>query len=310
MSKNVHSVGLLVLLASATALAPVASSDLGGGTVADVAPSVERLASGATEVNLGDSSLFEGTVRDKNKQADLVELRMTIVSGPTSLTVTHAITAAEKALTAEPTDFGADGFKVWSHQGNNGKMDFKFRYTYGAVGVYDWRVLVRDEGTFQSDPDLDVRVDVLSVLAVHAQPVNAAGAPQVGVAWGAWNAEPGASNVSSLNYIKVVNTGLDDDQRMLLDFTPTAFAGVASLADSIAIDGNIQFAWWEDATPSSTAPLEPGATYTFGTTSSDGSMAARFTGSGNVIYVQYRIVAVPDVIADQAYQAAYTVTPF
>jgi hypothetical protein len=93
-------------------------------------------------------------------------------------------------------------------------------------------------------------------------------------------------------------------QTFTLDFTDTAFAGTN--AATVPIDGNIQFAAWEDTTPDSTSPEE--GIFTYGSTSATGSATFSYSAVDNVILVKYRLVALPAVVPDQTYTAAFTVT--
>jgi hypothetical protein len=146
------------------------------------------------------------------------------------------------------------------------------------------------------------------LVVVALDPVDATGAPVPGAAWGGWAALPGAALTTSANYLKVTSNSFTPTQGFLLDFTPASLTGVTLGTETIAINNNIQFACWEDTTPVSTSPTEAGSSYTFGATSATGSTPCSFTGLANVMYLRYRLVAIPNPVMDQAYSGAFTVT--
>ncbi len=142
------------------------------------------------------------------------------------------------------------------------------------------------------------------VLQVAADPVNAAGAAQIGASWGGWLADPGATDVVATNYLKITNIGVVSTQGVTIDFSNTTFAASSDPLETIALDGNIRFASFEDTSPGTTAPNQ--GTYSFGSVSASGSVTLAFTGSGNILYVAYRLDSLPSLLSDQDYRASYT----
>lgn len=141
-------------------------------------------------------------------------------------------------------------------------------------------------------------------LVVAADPVDSAGVAQTGQRWGGWNGMPGASVVPATNYLKVTCRG-PPSATYTVDFTPTAFAGLTAPADLVPINNNVQFAAWVDTTPTTSSPSE--GTYVFGASSATGATSGT-CGNGNVLYVTYRLAAIPDLLLDQPFSASYTVS--
>lgn len=147
--------------------------------------------------------------------------------------------------------------------------------------------------------------EATTVLHVSANPVTADGTPALTSSWGGWNAEAGQTNVAATNYLKITNAGTRADPRAVIGFSGGAFGGTEDGTFSIPITNNVQYAWWEDTTPGSTAPNE--GTYSWRPVSAS-SVTIQFTAPGNVIYVVYRIAQMPDILMAQPYAAAFTVT--
>lgn len=152
----------------------------------------------------------------------------------------------------------------------------------------------------ENDAAATSRVDVAST------PVLADGSPHTGATWGGWSAEPGAQGVTSTNYLKLVNTGTLASPRVVISFGASGFVGRTDSSFVIPTSSNLQFAWWEDTTPASSAPSE--GTFAFGAATASPSVTLQFTGTSRVIYVAYRIVSMPDVLLDQPYDGSFTVT--
>lgn len=299
--------GFLIALLAFNLVAPVAYS-AGGGVISNILPTVETFThSLGANVNDGDTDVFSGTVKDRNSEVDIVNIKIHTTSGPV-VSVARAITAADIAQVAEPAGFTA-GWKVWNPVAVDGEMSFKYQYTYpvGQSAVYVWRFSVQDEGAYQNGPAADITVTAEKRITIAADPVLGDGTADVGARFGAWTVDPGAANTPSNNYIMVTNTGLTNGQSFTLDYTDTNFIGVTDATKTIALDSNIQFAWWEDTTPGVTSPDE--GSYVYGASSATGSVTPSFTVVDNIIYIKYRVVAINDPQKDQAYQAAYTVDP-
>jgi hypothetical protein len=134
--------------------------------------------------------------------------------------------------------------------------------------------------------------------------VNAAGSPLTGQSWGAWSAAPGATNVTSTNYLKLTNDGDRPNPSVVISFSSPAFTGATDANWTIPINGHIQFAWAEGAPTSIPSAL----TFTYGATSPSGSVTVNFAAKGDVVFVIYRLTDLPAVLPKQSYGAAFTVT--
>lgn len=281
-----------------------------GGNVGNAVPTVPELTADRTT---GDNSgafvvTFSGVAADDNTEHHLD--RIVLSSAPSGVLATRAITELEIAQVDEPASFGADGWKVWGGAVNDGRLSFRYRHTFPLgmpAGVYAVTAAAFDKvnATGASTPS-SVTLTRFSLITVSPTPVGANGTPQAGAAWGGWSAAPGAQNVQSANWLKLVNDGDKPDAAVVIDFTEASFAGRQDPSFSIPLNGNVQFAWWEDKTPGTTSPSE--GTFTFGPTSAEGTTTVSFTGKGNVIYVTYRVVSLPKPLPVQTYGASFTVT--
>lgn len=281
-----------------------------GGTVGNAPPTVPELSSDRTTGDNGGGFqvVFSGVASDDNTERHVDALRISSV--PVGVNALRKVHETEISLVTEPADYGPDGFKVWGGTANDGRVHFRYRHTFpiGTVaGAYAVTATVTDKAnaTGASAP-VTVTLTRFSLITVAPAPVGLNGAAQVGSAWGGWTAAPGARNVESVNFLKLVNDGDKPDASVVIDFTEAAFGGAEDPAFSIPLNGNVQFAWWEDATPAASAPAE--GTFTYGATSGEGSVTVSFTGKGNAIYVKYRILALPSPLPIQAYGASFTVT--
>ncbi len=143
-------------------------------------------------------------------------------------------------------------------------------------------------------------------ITVQANPARWDGSPDVGNAWGGWNAEAGAANAPSTNYLKLVNTGTVPNPTVVIGFSATTFVGSTDPAFAIPLSNNIEFTWWEDTTPGSSSPSE--GTYVWRDGGPSASITVQFTATGNVIYAAYRIKMMPPIMLVQSYGASFTVT--
>lgn len=282
-----------------------------GGSVANSAPAISNFSADRTQGD-NDGSLvvvFSGTTFDRNTEAQIATLRVN-GSGPVAFSSLHAVTPAERLATSEPGSFGADGWKVWGGTARDGAIHWRYRQAFPAftpAGAYDFRATATDTpGLSGSSGALTVTLRAFSLITVQAAPVNQQGLPIAGASWGGWTAEAGARDVASTNFLKIVNDGDSPDARVVIDFTEAGFLGVEDANFSVPIDGNVHFGWWEDTTPALTSPAE--GTFPHGAASPNGAVTLQFTGKGNVIYVTYRLAALPDVLAMQSYGATFTVT--
>lgn len=308
MATNGIRYGTLVLAVSVLASLwfPLGAGQ-GGGQVSNKLPTVESFSNSASTVNEGTRDVLAGQVRDRNGESDLVALRVTTTSGP-SVTATRLVTATDLAATLEPGTFDANGWKVWNTLPRDGRLDFKYEFPYpvAAAATYVWEAQVADQtGAYQTGPAARLTVAVVIRLTV-SPPVSLSGALDINPRWGGWTADPGQTLLESTNFLKVTNTGATANQAFVMDFVDTHLRGVINPDESILIDGNLQVAWWEDLTPATTAPSE--GVFVFGPTSPTGSATLSFTATGSVIYLKYRLVAIPDPLLDQDYQSNYTVT--
>lgn len=282
-----------------------------GGAVANSPPSITAFTADRTGGD-NDGSLvvvFSGTAFDPNTEMQVQRLRVS-ATGPVALGSTHEVTAADRIAATEPGEYGPDGWKVWSAAPRDGILQWKYRQAFPAftpAGAYTFVANVTDApGRSGLSAPVVVTLSAFSLIEVGGAPVDLQGLPLAGQTWGGWTAEAGAADVASVNYLKIVNGGDSPTAAVVVDFTESAFAGVEDANFSVPIDGNLQFAWFEDATPALTAPAE--GAFTFLPASPNGATTVAFTGKGNVIYVAYRIAKLPDVLPAQPYAAAFTVT--
>ena len=283
----------------------------GGGSVLNSAPSVRSFtADRTTGENDGAFVVtFSGTVFDPNTENQVATIAVA-ATGPAGLLSNHTVLGVEHVAADEPAAFGPDGWKVWTASPNDGVLHFKFRQSFpifAPPGAYVFRAVVTDHpGEAGVSTALPVTLARFSLITVSGAPVDLQGAPLVGQNWGQWSAQAGAQNVTSTNYLKLVNDGDDPAARVVVDFTEPAFRGASDGNFSVPLDGNVQFAWFEDTTPATTAPSEK--PFAFGATSPNGGVSLTFTGKGHVIYVAYRLVMLPDVLPVQSYGSTFTVT--
>jgi hypothetical protein len=280
-----------------------------GGSVVDVPGYFASFSSNATQADTGGASVvtLTGSVQDNNSETDVAWIRGW-VNGSSPLSVNHTVTATELLAMTEPAAFGADGFKVWTGTSSvDGLLLFRWRFTVAstwAPGVYTLQAAEGKAGLSSWSAALPLTVQKASQVTVAASPVNWTGVTQAG-SWGAWNASPGATFVNATNYLKLTNVGPLLRPKVVVDFKELSFAGTTDAAYTVAIANNVDFAWWEDTTPASTAPSQ--GTYEW-TASADGSVTLQFNGVGDVAYVTYRVKALPAVLRDQPYAATFTVT--
>ncbi|MES2155605.1 MAG: hypothetical protein V4510_10760 [bacterium] len=284
---------------------PVVDGLSGGGNVNNKDPTVETFTTTAASFNNPTTAVFTGTIKDRNKEGDLITLKVATVSGPATIAQTYTIQSADRSATTEPGSFsGLPGFKVWNDSSggfttSDGVLQFKFQYSFSVSGTYVIRASAQDEGaSFFSAPAADLTVTIVDKITVAADPVDAAGVAQTSAAWGAWSADPGAANVASANYVKVTNSGITAAQQFTIDL-PAAFSGGG---DSISVDNNVQFACTEGTSAQAPSALA----FTFGTTSATGSVSPTFTATGKVIYCTYKLLALPDPLTDATYSGSFT----
>lgn len=287
------------------------TSGTSGGQVTNSPPAFQSFTGslGSADNSGTISETFTGAVLDSNGERDMrLGILSVALTGAATGTFTHTISAAESGAPSEPASFGADGWKVWSSTPNDGVLNFKFRYTFpigAAPGTDTFTVSITPSGgTAIGGPSDATTVGTFSEIQIPTTPVNADGSPAAVNNWGLWSAAPGATNVESSNFVKLTNTGQKLDASVVLDFTEAVFAG-ADENFSIPLNGNVQFAWTELAA-GATSPS--GGTYTYLAVSADGSATVTFSGLNKVIFVKYRLVQLPAVLAEQSYGASYTAT--
>ena len=301
-----------ILLALAlTVPAQVTADTKGGGIVTNTLPTVTSFTAGAAEVNRGAPIVFSGVVFDRNKEKDIVEIKVMSMTAPEDGAFSATVTVApgHVAVGGAPAEFDVGGWKVWNAVGNDGLLAFQLEATLLIAGDYTFAAAVRDENGFQTGPAGTVAVTVVEKITVSPDPVKWDGSPEIeGTRWGGWAVLPGAVNVTATNYLKITNTGTTPDQGLVFDFTQIVLTGATDGTETIAIDGNIQYSCWEDTTPLVSAPMEGEGQYTWSATSATGSIALSFTGLDNILYCTYRLVALQEILGDQAYEASYTAT--
>lgn len=305
----VGSVKRFIIVVAALALAfaaPLAGAASGGGSVSNRLPTVVSLTATAGNHNKNQAYEFSGQVDDRNREGDFVEISVSFQSSPggaAALPSARAIVAGDLTQTTEPS-FGSDNWKIWNTDANDGVLNYKFRYTYTVIGDYTFRVSVRDEGALQFDAAKDLSRTVVAKITFSANPFASDGTELTGTNWGGWTADPGATNVQGQNFFKVTNTGATAAQQFTLSFDAVSFTGTNG--ETIAINNNIQFAVFEDTTPSGSTPAD-GGTYTCGASDADGAVTLTFSGLGNIYYIKYCLASIPQPLKDQAYTATFTV---
>lgn len=147
--------GAFVLIALCT-LAPLVAAS-GGGSVNNLAPTIESFANAqGPNALVGETDVFEGTAYDRNGEADLQALAITIQRNG-NLTLRHNITAEDRERTARPTDAVA-GWKVWDPTPADGRLHFEFRRAYGATGAHVIEAVALDETTPAMGANVTVNV--------------------------------------------------------------------------------------------------------------------------------------------------------
>jgi hypothetical protein len=283
-------------------VAPIAP---GGGVVDNARAYIADFANTGPTQEQGEEDVFGGQACDANGEGDLLFIRLRETMGRIA-SMHRAIEAADLERRTEPTSFGLDDFKVWNEIADDACISFRVRLVYPAVtGTLGFLAGAADEAALSFTAPLLLSIYV--PLYVEPLPVNMQG-QSVMARWGGWNALPGARDVSSVNFMKIVN-GRDPAARVTLDFNEDAFKGLTRAGHGIPLAGNIRFAVWEDRTLDVSYPAEGAeALTTMGEISFDGSLTVSFTTPGAVMYVGYQLVQLPDVLADQDYGAAFTVT--
>ncbi|HWG92108.1 MAG TPA: hypothetical protein VNZ52_14760 [Candidatus Thermoplasmatota archaeon] len=290
-------------------------SGTSGGTVTNVPPVYRAFAGSATAGDNSGSSfeVFSGTLFDANGEKDLRSGLITVtvaIPGGATAAYTHTVTAAEaEQNTDEPANYGTDAFKVWTGTKNDGQIFYKFRYSYATgtpPGTYTFTSAFTPLGGVPvAAPATDsTTIATFKLITVSSAPVKSDGTPSASNNWGLWTAVPGQRNVESQNFVKIVNSGQDATAAIFVDFTETEFRG-ADANYTIPIRGNIQFSHCEVAS----ATVAPSAcTFSAWTDASAQGTTLTFTGLAKAMYVKYRVVAIPDVVAGQSYGASYTIT--
>lgn len=303
---------LLALAAGCTGIerGPLERASSGGGSVLDAPGYFSAIAADATQADNGGGSavVLSGTIQDNNSESDVAWIRG-LLDGTSPISANHSVTAAERLAASEPAAFGADGFKVWTGaSGIDGALMFKWRVaipTTTMAGSYGLWASEGNPGATAWSARLPLVIGKTANVAIAAAPVSWNGAEQSGAAWGAWTAAPGATSVDATNWLKLTNLGPLSRPKVVVDFNELAFVGAADAAYTVPIANNVAFAWWDDATPSASAPSEGSYGYA---TSPDGSVTAQFENVGDIIYVGYRVLALPRVLSNQSYVATYTAT--
>lgn len=116
-----------------------------------------------------------------------------------------------------------------------------------------------------------------------------------GTTFGQWAANPGASNVDSLTWLRVTNGG-SAEGNLQVAFSANQFTGGGY---NIPIDGNIRFLYGTGDTPPCGTATETGI-------DADGIYQFTVPAEANHFWIGYRIVTLPGVLADATYTSAYT----
>jgi hypothetical protein len=278
----------------------------GGGRVLNTAPRVVEFRGSLEHGDNGGGSVetFLATVADDNAEGDLASLSLT-GDGPEPFSSHHTIARADLAERNNPG--AAEGWTVWDAVPQDGLLQLavRFAYPYGAAtGDYRWTLTVRDaSGAGAASEEDHTILDPVHVVEVVGA-VTADGAPAPADGWGGWSAAPGARDVPSVTFLKVVNKGTAAGQRFLVDFTSRDFIGSDDRDWRVPLDGNVRFAAWE----AGEGQLPRDGSFVFGDPSPDGSAAFTFARAGGVLYVAYEVVQVPTPLPSQVYGASATVT--
>lgn len=304
----------------ATDISTAAVSGGSGGTGGNVKDKLPTFSAIALDRTTGDNSgatqvVLSGTVTDANAEEDISYIRA-FMTGPNAslVAINYSVTSADRNATSEPSSYpaGANACKVWTATLADGVMQYKCRLTivaFLASGVYTAFVSATNPSGVTATSAAGAQtftVTRFSLVTVASAPVNAAGVAQTGANWGEWSAFPGDTDVVAANYIKITNDGDVPLAAIVVDFTGANFAGGSDATYNVPIDGNIQFAVWEDTTPATTSPAE--GTFTYGSTSASGAVTVTFSGKSNVMYIGYRLVQLPEILKAQSYGATFTVT--
>jgi hypothetical protein len=282
-------------------------SPAGGGRVLNAPPRVLAFQGSLDRADNGGGSVevFRATVADDNAEGDILSLAL-VAQGPERFALSHAITAQEAQSRADP-GFGPDGWAVWDAAPQDGLLQVAVRFTYpygSAVGTYAWTLQVRDGAGSMAQSKADsTTLDPVHVVEVEGA-VRLDGSAASADGWGGWAAAPGARDVPSETFLKVVNKGTHAGQRFVVDFSTKHFLGTHDRAWKVPLDGNVRFAAWE-AMPGQ-APAD--GRFAFGDVSPDGSITLEFTRAGAVMFIAYEVAQVPSPLPSQVYYASATVT--
>lgn len=300
----------------------------GGSVVAEPPAFLSFAGNRETADNSGTSiAVLAGTLRSPNGENALTGGKLVLrVSGPESAEIAHRITGAEARASSEP-ESADGGWKVWSETSGDGVVRFSILYAFPrgmAPGTYTltpvWQPTEREDAdddeknSEDGEDERDARevlgtpvtvvVSTFKSITLSGEPVDPLGRTSGQLNWGMWTARPGQTNVESTNYIRIVNSGQDARQGIVIDFTGAEFVG-ANGQDRIPVAANLEFAVCQLA-DSKKVPADC-ASWSFKGSTADGSTSERFGGLGHVMYVKYRVKQIPDIVAAQTYSTAFTV---
>ncbi len=280
----------------------------GGGKVSNSAPVILQVTSDDSAVNKGDSSILNCKVRDRNNVADLqyIAFELRNATGDLIFTTNHNLSAsgAEDQQGPQPGTW-TNGWRAWYPGGGDGVLQCRYQYNYADAGQFTWRFIAADEEGAVWDATYDVTVEVLEAIQTHADPISDSGNAQEGAPWGGWVVEANATNVEGDNWIRVDNTGVDPQQSFVIDFSDAVFTGVQDAAESVGVDGNLEFTFVELPT-TETFDLS-GVNKTWADANADGAATFAFTDTGNTMFVKYRLKQLPEVLKDQDYSVGFTI---
>ena len=113
--------------------------------------------------------------------------------------------------------------------------------------------------------------------------------------WGNITLTPGGTNVNfDVNYVRLENTGTYNTQQATVNFVGTTWD--SAVGDSIDIDGNVEYrgCWTNYSTDNpGNSFVSEGSTWTAWQSDVSGSYEYEFYATGEFIWVQIRILAVP-----------------
>lgn len=283
-----------LLLATALALAGTVAGQTGGGTVTNADPLV-TLFSGDVATspdNLPVTETWTWTVEDANGATDIIELTV----------AARDATGTAWSATAKAPFTNGTGWAFTSTTGTTleGTYEHAWTSTQRQGGPYNITLTHVEDSTGAADDDGDpydttVFSDTSNVI-VSTQLYNDSCVP-VPPPLNGWSAAPGAVNVTRERWLKVSNTGTGTGH-FAFSWQESAFQNGTA---EVAIDGNLR---WRTVTTNALGCPETGSE-TLSTLDADGSVVFSIEPL-DVLWVNYRLDAIPSPLPSGAYIASFT----